>query len=164
MLRTTRMIGPELAKYYVFTGATLGARDAQELGIVTKLVAPAEVDDTVQKLVFQAMPDKYRSRSLPDRFQPLATVCNDNNVTRLLSGTPPQGISEELAARTARLIGQKAPLALKASNEIIDRQAGTSIEEAVEIELGGLEKIFSTADALEGLSSLGRKRPEFKGE
>ena len=49
------------------------------------------------------------------------------------------------------------------SNEIIDRQADKSIEEAMEIELGRLNEIFSTADALEGLSSLGRKRPEYKG-
>jgi hypothetical protein len=34
---------------------------------------------------------------------------------------------------------------------------------AVEIELGRLQDIFSTADALEGLSSAGRRRPEFKG-
>jgi len=35
--------------------------------------------------------------------------------------------------------------------------------EAVEIELGRLNDIFSTADALEGLSSLGRKKPVYKG-
>ena len=91
-------------------------------------------------------------------------VCDEKNVTRLLSGQPPQGVSEELAARTAKLIGFKAPLALKVSNEIIDWQTNKSIVEAMEIELGRLNEIFSTADALEGLSSLGRKRPEFKGE
>ena len=164
MLRTARMIGPQLAKYYVFTGATLSARDAQELGIVTELVMPAEVDGTIQKLAVKAMPEKYRNRSIPNKLKPLAAVCDDKNVTRLFCGTPTQGVSEELAARTAQLISHKAPLALKISNEIIDRQADTSIEEAVEIELGCLEEIFSTADALEGLSSLGRKRPEFKGE
>ena len=35
--------------------------------------------------------------------------------------------------------------------------------QAVEIELGRLQEIFSTADALEGLTSMGRKRPEYKG-
>ena len=164
MLRTARMAGPELAKYYVFTGATISAQDAQQLGIATELVSPAQVDVTIRKLASQAMPDKYRRRDIPDKLKPLAMVCDDENVTRLLSGQPPQGVSEELAARTAKLIGFKAPLALKVSNEIIDRQANTSIEEAMEIELGRLNDIFSTADALEGLSSLGRKRPEFKGE
>ncbi|MEE4605623.1 MAG: 3-hydroxyacyl-CoA dehydrogenase NAD-binding domain-containing protein [Desulfobacteraceae bacterium] len=164
MLRTARMTGPELAKYYVFTGATISAQDAQDLGIATELVSPAEVDVTIKKLASQAMPNKYRRRDIPDKLKPLAMVCDEKNVARLLSGQPPQGVSEELAARTAKLIGFKAPLALKASNEIIDRQANKSIEEAMEIELGRLNEIFSTADALEGLSSLGRKRPEFKGE
>jgi hypothetical protein len=45
----------------------------------------------------------------------------------------------------------------------MDQQVGKSMEEAVEIELGRLNDIFSTADALEGLSSVGRRRPEFKG-
>ncbi len=163
MLRTARMAGPELAKYYVFTGATISAQDAQDLGIVTELVLPAEVDATIQKLASQGTPDKYRKRDMPDKLKSLAKTCDNENVTRLLSGNPPEGVSEELASRTAKIIGFKAPLALKLSNEIIDRQAGKSIEEAMEIELGRLKEIFSTADALEGLSSLGRKRPEYKG-
>jgi hypothetical protein len=40
---------------------------------------------------------------------------------------------------------------------------GKSMTEAVEIELGRLTDSFSTADALEGLSSLGRKKPQYKG-
>jgi len=50
------------------------------------------------------------------------------------------------------------------ANEIIDAQKGKSIPEAVEIELSRLKEIFSTEDALEGLTSLGRKRPEYKGK
>ena len=163
MLRTARMAGPKLAKYYVFTGATISAQDAQELGIVTELVLPAEVDAGIQKLASQGTPDKYRKRDIPDKLKPLAKICDDENVTRLLSGKPPEGVMAELAARTTKTIGFKAPLALKVSNEIIDQQADKSIEEAIEIELGRLNEIFSTADALEGLSSLGRKRPEYKG-
>jgi len=163
MLRTARMAGPELAKYYVFTGATISAQDAQELGIVTELVMPAEIDATIQKLASQATPDKYHKRDVPDKFKSFAKVCDTENVGRLLSGKPPVGLSEEHAARAAKIIGFKAPLALKISNEIIDQQIGKSMEEAVEIELGRLNEIFSTADALEGLSSLGRKRPEYTG-
>lgn len=49
------------------------------------------------------------------------------------------------------------------ANAIIDRQVGQPVAEAVEIELARLDEIFTTADALEGLISLGRKRPEYKG-
>ena len=63
----------------------------------------------------------------------------------------------------AKVVGYKAPLALKIASEIIDQQFGKPIPQAIEIELGRLAEIFSTADALEGLSSLGRRRPAFKG-
>jgi enoyl-CoA hydratase/3-hydroxyacyl-CoA dehydrogenase len=163
MLRTARMVGPELTKYYVFSGATINAQDADTLGMITKLVAPSEVEAAIQKLVVEGKPEKYREREIPKKFKPYATACSQENVARLLSGNPPEGVSEELAARAAKVIGFKAPLALKISNEIIDQQASKSIEEAMEIELGRLNEIFSTADALEGLSSLGRKRPDYKG-
>ncbi len=163
MLRTARMIGPELAKYYVFTGATISAQDAFELGIVTKLVEPADIGSAVKALCGQGKPEKYAQREIPDKFKPYAIACSQENIGRLLAGNPPEGIAEDLAARTAKVIGFKAPLALKMANEVTDQQMGKSIEEAIDIELGRLNEIFSTADALEGLSSLGRKRPEYKG-
>jgi len=163
MLRTARIAGLELAKYYVLTGITISAEDAFELGIVTKLVAPSDVGSAIKQRVAQGKSEKYRAREIPEKFNPYAQCCSQENVARLLSGKPPEGVSEDLAARTAKVIGFKAPLSLKISNEIIDQQVGKSMEDAVEIELGRLNDIFSTADALEGLSSLGRKRPEFKG-
>ncbi len=163
MLRTARIAGPELAKYYVFTGAPISAADAHALGIVTRLVMPAEVDSVIKELVAEGKPDKYRQRQIPEKFKPYVQACSAENVTRLLSGKPPKGVAEDLAAKTVKTIGFKAPLALKISNEIIDAQIGKSMQEAVEIELGRLNEIFSTADALEGLSTVGRKRPEFKG-
>jgi enoyl-CoA hydratase/3-hydroxyacyl-CoA dehydrogenase len=163
MLRTARMVGPDLAKYYILTGATITAQDAHALGIVTKLVEPPDIESAIQELVAGGKPEKYRKREIPEKFKPLAVTCSQENVTRLLSGDAPQGVPEDLAARILKFIGYKAPLALKIGNEIIDQQAGKTMQEAVEIELGRLNEIFSTADALEGLSSLGRKRPEFKG-
>jgi len=163
MLRTARMVGPDLAKYYMFTGATITAQDAHALGMVTKLVAPSEVDAAIQELVAGGKPDKYREREIPEKFKPYAVACSQENVDRLLSGDSPQGVPEDMAARITKFIGFKAPLALKMGNEIMDQQVGKSMEEAIDIELGRLNEIFSTADALEGLSSLGRKRPEFKG-
>jgi len=147
----------------MFTGTTMTASDAHSLGIVTRLVAPSEVDAAIRELVAGGKPEKYRHREIPEKFKPFAAACSRENVDRLLAGNAPQGVAEDLAARTVKVIGYKAPIALKISNEIIDQQVGKSMEEAVEIELGRLTDIFSTADALEGLSSVGRRRPEFKG-
>lgn len=164
MLRFSRHAGPELAKYYTFTGAGLSAADAAELGIVTKLVQPAEVDAALSALAAAKKPEKYKERPVPDRFKPLAEVCTRQNVDRLLAGKKPEGVDDKLADKTLKIVGYKAPLALQLADEIIDAQQGKPMAEAVEIELGRLAEIFSTEDALEGLSSLGRKRPEFKGK
>jgi enoyl-CoA hydratase/3-hydroxyacyl-CoA dehydrogenase len=156
MLRLARHVGPELAKYYVFTGTL-------KLGIVARLVTPAEVPAAIKELASGGKPDKYRPRDIPEQFQVLAQMGTAENAARLLNGQLPEGVPEEIAAKTAKFIGYKAPLALKIANEIIDAQVGKPIAEAVEIELGRLNEIFSTADALEGLSSFGRKKPEYKG-
>ena len=96
-------------------------------------------------------------------MQPLARLCSKENVAVLLAGNPPPGVPQELAARAAKFIGYKAPIALKIANEIIDRQVGLSMADAIEVELGRLHDIFSTSDALLGLSNIGR-RVEFKGK
>lgn len=163
MLRLARQVGPELAKFYVFTGTSISAGDAQKLGIITRLVAPAEGASAINELVSTGKPDKYRQREIPEKFKTLAQLGSSENVTRLLNGQLPGGVPQEIAAKTAKFIGTKAPLALKIANEIIDEQLGKSIPDAIEIELGRLSDIFSTADALEGLSSFGRKKPEYKG-
>lgn len=164
MLRTTRQIGPELAKYYTFTGAPISAKLAHEMGIVTRLVEPADVEAAIQDLVAQGKPDKYRQRSIPETLQPIVAMCAGENAKKLIAGQAPEGVDDALASRTIKFMGYKAPLALRMSDEIIDAQMGKSMEEAVEVELGRLSEIFSSEDALEGLSSLGRKRPEYKGK
>jgi len=163
MLRFARHAGPELAKYYTFTGMSISAQDAYELGIVTKLVEAAEIETAIRSLVAEGKPDKYRGREIPERFKSLAQVCSKENAAKLLAGQTPADVPEKLAAKTLKIVGFKAPLALRVANDLIDQQQDKSIPDAVEIELGRLEEIFSSADALEGLSSLGRKRPEFKG-
>jgi enoyl-CoA hydratase/3-hydroxyacyl-CoA dehydrogenase len=163
MLRIGRHLGPELAKYYTFTGATITASDAQELGIVTRLVKPSAVDETIRSLIREGRPDKYRSRPIPERFAPMRNLFGAENTATLLAGKIPSNSDEAAASRILKTIGYKAPLALKLVNQIIDQQAKVSIDEGIEIELDRLKVSFATADALEGLSSLGRKKPEYKG-
>ncbi len=163
MLRFAKHTSPALAKYYTFTGAPIKAANAEALGIITRLVQPAEVEAAIAELVSQGKPDKYRTREVPAPFSAYAALCETGSVDKLLAGQAPDSMDEALAAKTAKIVGFKAPLALKIANEIIDAQAAQSIAEGVETELGRLEEIFGSDDALEGLSSAGRKRPEFKG-
>ncbi len=163
MLRLARFAGPEIAKFYVFTGTPISAQDAQALGIVTRLTMPADIETTIKKLASEEKPAKYRKRDLPESMKPLALVCSQDNVERLLAGNTPEGAPEDLAARAAKFVGYKAPIAVRIANEIIDQQVSMSMEDAIELELDRLKEIFSTEDALLGLSNIGR-RVEFKGE
>jgi len=163
MLRTARHVGPELAKYFAFTGAFLSAADAQALGIVTRLVEPAAVEAAIRSLIAEGRPDKYRKREIPEKFKAFAQLFGGAKIAALLAGKAPADAPAELAAKVAKALGYKAPLALRIANEIVDRQAGQPMRAAIEIELGRLKDIFATQDALEGLSSVGRRRPEFKG-
>ena len=51
MLRMARFAGPELAKYYVFTGVPISAEDIQIMGIANRFVVPAEVETSISQLV-----------------------------------------------------------------------------------------------------------------
>ncbi len=163
MLRLAKQVGTDLAKYYVFTGDTISAAQAHALGLVARLVDPADTDQAIQDLVQAGAPNKNRPRELAPAQQALAKMCAGDNVKTLLVGGTPQSADTDLAAKTAKKIGFKAPLALKMANEIMDQQVGQPVSAAIEIELARLNEIFATADALEGLTSLGRKRPEYKG-
>jgi len=162
MIRLSRQVGPELAKYYILTGAIMSAGDAYDLGIVSRLVDVSEVEDAIHSVINEGKQDKYAPRQIPDRFKEPAGLCTSENLQKILKGVAPEDVNPSLAARTIKTVGYKAPLALKAVNEIIDRQMNQSMEDAIETELGRLMDIFSTADAYAGLSARGR--PEFKGK
>jgi enoyl-CoA hydratase/3-hydroxyacyl-CoA dehydrogenase len=163
MLRAARHVGPELSKYFAFTGAPISAADALALGIATRLVEPADVETAIRSLLAEGRPEKYRKREIPTKFKAFAQLFESANISALLAGKTPADAPAELAGKVAKTLGYKAPLALKIANEIVDRQAGQPMRAAIEIELGRLKDIFATQDAIEGLSSLGRRRPVFKG-
>jgi len=163
MIRMERHVGPELTKYYVFTGRTLRAEEALELRIITKLVEPAMTEKAVKEVVAAGKFDKYRPRRISEAFSEQKAVCTDDNVARLLKGELPMGVSREFAEKTAEIIAKKAPIALRMANELIDAQSKVSIEEAIKLELDRLFEIFSTKDALAGLQSPPGHPPKFQG-
>jgi len=163
MIRTARQIGTELAKYYVFTGRTISAQDGFDLGIVTKIVNPQDLEKAVAEICHGPEPDKYQSRKPPERFAELAKVCSPNNVKALLAGQKPAGVSDDLAEKTVKILSRKAPLALLKVDQLIDAQQQVSIRQAIELELDELHSMFATEDALAGLSSVGGKPPRYQG-
>jgi len=84
-----------------------------------------------------------------------------------MSGGCPEGFDAEdkNISRQLKSLKFAAPIGLGMASDLIDATANTDLKSGLQLELDGLDKIFATADALEGLSALieGR-RPTYKNE
>jgi len=163
--RTTRYIGKELAKYLIFTGKILNAKTAATMGLVEHVASAAEIDERIKELVssgnIQTKSGKGRVE-LTDDLKRIKSYFSDSNIHQLLSGGGEPG---ELEKKMAKTISYKAPHAIKLANSIIDEGSTLELKKGLELELKNLPEIFSTQDALEGLSSvIKRRRPTFTGK
>jgi enoyl-CoA hydratase / 3-hydroxyacyl-CoA dehydrogenase len=148
--RTTARVGRGLAKWLVFTGETITAEQALAIGLVDIVVPYEGLDAAVRECVAKGPVTSRTPHGVPDAFREIAAKYETADV-------------ESLRASEKR-VGFKAPIALRIASELIDRGEGKPIEQGVAMELSRLEEVFSTADAYEGLSTLGKRRPVFKGE
>jgi enoyl-CoA hydratase/3-hydroxyacyl-CoA dehydrogenase len=169
MWRTAKYIGKELAKYLVLTGRMIDAQTAHSIGLVEYVSEPSEFDQIVSALV--SSPDKVITkakketarRGVPPEFQKIIGLFSDRNIASLLDWKSLK-TDDEQTAKIAKTLSYKAPIAVRMANEIIDKEFGKPLREAIKIDLENLQKIFSTADALEGLKSVvERRRPAYKG-
>jgi enoyl-CoA hydratase/3-hydroxyacyl-CoA dehydrogenase len=161
--RTPRRVGPGLAKYLVLTGRVVSGQDLVAAGLADYLVPSAEVDQRIKDLVGSGQVVTKFNRSRPnltgDLAQAAALFQAPDALERLLKGAVPG----ELAERTARTLSYKAPVALSLANRLIDEGLNLDLDSALATELANLKTIFGTEDALEGLSKVGKGRPEYKG-
>lgn len=164
--RTSRFIGKPLTKYLIFTGRIISAEAAHAIGLVDDLFAPEEIEGKLKVLIDSGrlVPKKGKDiKALPEEFQKLQALFSDENIDKWLNGDY-LGNDDPLIAKTAKIIASKAPLALKLANRIIDEGYELPLTEGMQKELDHLNEIFSTKDALTGLSSVGKGRPTFEGK
>ena len=163
--RTTQYIGKELAKYLIFTGKILNAKNAQSIGLIEYVVSAEEIDSKISELINTVKLLKKSSKrlaKLPEEYEKIKEYFSDNNLQSMLSG---EGELNELGKKISKTISYKAPIAIKLANQIIDEGSHLNLKEGLELELSHLSEIFSTQDALEGLNSVVMKRrPIFAGK
>jgi enoyl-CoA hydratase/3-hydroxyacyl-CoA dehydrogenase len=164
--RTARYVGPELAKFLVMTGRTLTAAEAKDIGLVEYVFEPDEIDGKIHDLATsgQAITKNSRGPVEPGGdWVKIREWFGPASVGAMMDGTA-QDDPDPLMAKTAKTVSFKAPLAIGLANRIIDEGSALPLEQGLQLEVDHMAEIFSTADALEGLTSLGKKRPEFKGQ
>ena len=162
--RSTRRIGRPLARWMVLSGEVLNSETAHALGLVDVVTTRDKVDQVVAELA--AGPKG--PQATVDMAHPMAVAA-----TRLLSDTQVEGWlaktneagDDPAAARLAKRLGHKGPVALRVANTLIGlADAGADVTEGLKAEADGLKAIFDTHDAKSGIrAALNRQRPSFEG-
>jgi enoyl-CoA hydratase/3-hydroxyacyl-CoA dehydrogenase len=158
--RTPRRVGAGLAKWLIYTGQTIPAAQARQIGLVDAVVPYERLDATIADMIATGFEERQRPET-PAEWQSLEKLFTDHSVESLRAGEIE--IGDEKLAKIAKKVSFKAPIALRLAEKLIDAAATTELAAGLTMELDHLREIFSTQDAYEGLSSLGRRRPEFKG-
>jgi enoyl-CoA hydratase / 3-hydroxyacyl-CoA dehydrogenase len=160
--RTTRRIGKGLAKWLVLTGQTVGAEEALAIGLVDRVVPYGQLDAAIAEAAAGGPAANRAPHPTPASHAALAEFFERHDVDSLRQGPAPDAADARIAKSVKRL-AFKAPIALRIAADLIERGAALPIEEGLRLELSHLREIFSTRDAYEGLSSLGKKPPVFEG-
>ncbi len=147
--RSAIRIGRGLSKYLIHTGKMLSAMEAEEIGLVDKVISPEEAFEILsgdKHLPF--IPEK----ALNQKWFLIKEFFEENSLAEILAGDFSKNIiPKEDAEKIAKTISYKAPMAIKLADKLIDEAKGCKSE------LDHLMEIFSTSDALLGLTSIGKK-------
>lgn len=154
--RTVKRIGKELAKYLIYTGKMLNTTEALEIGLVDAVIDADEMFSLLDGR--KEFPIVTKPNPLENlKWNRIINYFENNSIENILQGNYSiSDIPADEAEKLAKTIKRKAPIALKLAEKLIDEAGGC------ESELKELRYIFSTSDALLGLSSIGKK-VEFNG-
>tara|TARA_B000000609_G_C24162820_1_gene344873 strand:- start:136 stop:1677 length:1542 start_codon:yes stop_codon:yes gene_type:complete len=168
--RTPRICGIEAARFAVLAGNFLDAGSAAALGLLTHLVEPSEVEQTVSAISASGKPvDKYPAKPA-DSTHPAAAFAldfyKDANMNSLASGNCPEGFDpqDKMVSRQLKSLGRTAPIGLSMASNLLDDAVltGDNLQQGLDLELERLSEIFASSDALEGLSALIQgRRPNY---
>lgn len=158
--RPARICGIPAARWAVLAGNFMDAQTATDLGLVTNMVEVSEVDSMINQLSINGKPaNKYPAKPVNSESKVVKfaeSFYSDNNLSALLQGECPDGFDPEdkLVSRQLRSLSRVAPIAISLASNLINLAEDTSLQEGLNSELESLRTIFSTNDALEGLSAL----------
>ncbi len=147
--RTAKKIGKGLSKFLIYAGQMLNSTKALEIGLIDAIVKPSEVFDLFSGVIEIPVTNEH---IIGEDFNSLRKFFEYYSIHEILEGiSQNELIPSQNAENICKKISFKAPIALKTAEKLINDAAGC------ESELNELEMIFSTEDALTGLSSIGKK-------
>jgi enoyl-CoA hydratase / 3-hydroxyacyl-CoA dehydrogenase len=162
--RLPRRVGVPLARWLVLTGSGVDMKTAHAMGLVDAVVGFEGLDDAIAQVAAKGKPnrDQGAPAAIPAGFEPVAEVFSKDLAD--LKALDPASIEDKRLGKAVKSLGYKAPIALEMADRFIREGSAVSLAEGLEMELSHLDRIFRTKDAYEGLSTLGKARPVYKGE
>ena len=161
--RTVKICGVEAARYAVLAGNFLNAETAYAFGLITHLVDQNYVVKTISDIIIGGKPEnKFRHAPIDNENKNVIFAkkyYSDDNIKQILDGNKPnniQGLDENMILRQMKSVSYTAPIALEIAADLLEiaNSENISLTDGLSQELSNLERIFSTKDAYEGLSSL----------
>ena len=158
--RPARIAGREIGRWAVLAGNFMNAQTATDVGLVTHLVDVNDVNATIESIHSTGKPANKYPGTPSNESSPVVQFAKkfyaDENMETLLSGGCPEGFDAEdkTVARQLKSLKFTAPIGLAMASARIDATGTMTLSKGLEMELEGLNQIFSTEDALEGLSAL----------
>lgn len=166
--RMSRIVGVEIARWAILAGNKITGEFSSKLGIIDVYSSETEIESNILKLAgLEKYETKYRGKpnEITDEIGTIMRFYGDNSLSQILSGHTPVGFDAEdkFVIRQSKSLSRAAPIAVQMASELINESIKTNLDTGLQLELDSLEKIFSTTDALEGLSALiESRRPTYQ--
>ncbi|MBT6339104.1 MAG: 3-hydroxyacyl-CoA dehydrogenase/enoyl-CoA hydratase family protein, partial [Desulfobacula sp.] len=147
--RPIKRVGKNLTKFLIYSGNMIDAKNACDMGLIDKVVSWDEFGG-----LFENPHELTSAKKGPSQ--------NWIDVDNFIDGKTVKNLLEQSSKASEwdwllRKMGKKAPRALEIAEKLIDAERGPASE------LEYLEEIFTTADALAGLQSVGKVPPKYQG-
>jgi enoyl-CoA hydratase / 3-hydroxyacyl-CoA dehydrogenase len=164
--RTARRIGIPLARWLVLSGDSVNSQKGLQLGLLDAVVPGAELDAKVTEYALSGKTAVEGSvpTNVPSGFEEIANLFSAPLADLKAGSVSVEGDFAISAAKMMKKIGFKAPLALEAADKLLQGAVDGSLADGLKRETAGLDAIFRSGDALEGMSALGKRRPNFSGK
>jgi len=147
-LRASELLGFGLAKWLVYCGVMLPARDALAIGLVDELATPNNLLDTAKQAAFARMNTQRTLNAKHD----IAEYFVGHSLQQLLTGQTRTPRPRELDG-IEQVLATKSPFALRMAERLFSMaERPTSSDNELEV----IDQVFRSHDALVGQTALDR--------
>ena len=147
--RCAERIGKGLAKFLILTGRTLKANEAFEIGLVDAVLPVWEIFRIIDGTKMLPQPVKVQ---LTGKWKDYESLYAGNSYQNIINGNYSNGHLEKgEVQQLGAVMSHKAPVAMQLAEELIEAGRGPQSE------IEKMNVVFSTSDALLGLTNIGKR-------